>query len=303
MGYDNDIEEVFGRVLSANVRPALGFRVGAPGDPGPLASKLGGEPWLPEGAQWPRDRRARPLSLLAQVNCADLAPLPGFPHEGLLQLFVRGGDIEWGADASAPDDQDGFRVLYHPRVPALAEPAERSGFPAPSGSDELGFDFLPFGEGAWALEFARQAEGQPITSDDWLFNDSVAEAWMARHPGLPICREASGRDPIAWMHALDYSSDPDAAWERYGNTWDPSDPRDQVGGWPSFEQVDPRWWPGREALRRYDTVLFQLDSQHGDRRGRAEVMWGDAGVGCFLINGGDLARLDFSRVMYTWDCG
>lgn len=102
---------------------------------------------------------------------------------------------------------------------------------------------------------------------------------------------------------LDYSSDPATAWERYGNAWDPDDPRDQVGGWPSFEQVDPRWWPDGEALRRYDTVLFQLDSQHGDRAGRPEVMWGDGGVGRFLVNGGDLARLDFSRVMYAWDCG
>ena len=32
------------------------------------------------------------------------------------------------------------------------------------------------------------------------------------------------------------------------------------------------------------------------------VMWGDSGVGNFFINAEDLKRLDFSNVVYNWDC-
>ena len=31
-------------------------------------------------------------------------------------------------------------------------------------------------------------------------------------------------------------------------------------------------------------------------------MWGDCGVGNFFINAEDLKRLDFSNVLYNWDC-
>jgi len=32
-------------------------------------------------------------------------------------------------------------------------------------------------------------------------------------------------------------------------------------------------------------------------------MWGDCGVGNFFINIEDLKNLDFSDVLYNWDCG
>ena len=66
-------------------------------------------------------------------------------------------------------------------------------------------------------------------------------------------------------------------------------------GHPYFTQYDPRD-PGGP----YDTLLLQIDT---DGEGRDDyVMWGDAGVGNFFINRGKLEQLDFSDVMYTWDC-
>jgi uncharacterized protein YwqG len=32
-------------------------------------------------------------------------------------------------------------------------------------------------------------------------------------------------------------------------------------------------------------------------------MWGDMGVGNFFIHPDDLAKKDFSKIFYTWDCG
>ncbi|MBF1069181.1 MAG: DUF1963 domain-containing protein, partial [Prevotellaceae bacterium] len=51
---------------------------------------------------------------------------------------------------------------------------------------------------------------------------------------------------------------------------------------------------------RYDTLLFQLDSETVDEE--EITMWGDCGVGNFFINCEDLKRLDFSNVVYNWDC-
>lgn len=54
------------------------------------------------------------------------------------------------------------------------------------------------------------------------------------------------------------------------------------------------------STRKYDVLLFQLNS--GGTCGD-EIMWGDCGIANFFISAADLAACDFSRVMYTWDCG
>ena len=70
----------------------------------------------------------------------------------------------------------------------------------------------------------------------------------------------------------------------------------KAGGYPYFTQFDPR----SVETSQYDTLLFQLDT---DMRKEIGVMWGDAGVGNFFINREALKRLDFSDVLYNWDCG
>lgn len=42
-------------------------------------------------------------------------------------------------------------------------------------------------------------------------------------------------------------------------------------------------------------LLLQIDTDD-------EIMWGDSGVGNFVIHPDDLAKRDFSKVYYTWDC-
>lgn len=64
----------------------------------------------------------------------------------------------------------------------------------------------------------------------------------------------------------------------------------QVGGYPSFTQEDPRTADDPRIL------LFQLDSEAG------KITWGDVGIANFFIDPDDLARWDFSRVAYNWDC-
>jgi uncharacterized protein YwqG len=65
----------------------------------------------------------------------------------------------------------------------------------------------------------------------------------------------------------------------------------KVGGYAYFTQDDPRRTDDPMLL------LFQLDSDE-----RADLMWGDMGVGHFFIRAADLEKRDFSRVLYDWDC-
>lgn len=85
----------------------------------PWQSKLGGLPYLPHEADYPHDSQGRPLYLLAQINCAEVPPLPDFPHRGMLQFFISPYATLvhlWGLDYHHPDRQDYFRVLYYPEV-------------------------------------------------------------------------------------------------------------------------------------------------------------------------------------------
>ncbi|NDC41500.1 MAG: DUF1963 domain-containing protein, partial [Chitinophagia bacterium] len=65
----------------------------------------------------------------------------------------------------------------------------------------------------------------------------------------------------------------------------------KIGGYACFTRSDPR--EGNEAFRGYE-LLLQMDSEAG-------IMWGLEGVANFFIHPDDLARLDFSKVVYTWD--
>ena len=64
-------------------------------------------------------------------------------------------------------------------------------------------------------------------------------------------------------------------------------------GYPCFTQWDPR---GDDYNERYNTLLFQMDSEVPD------LLWGDCGVANFFINLDKLKNLDFTDVLYNWDC-
>lgn len=69
----------------------------------------------------------------------------------------------------------------------------------------------------------------------------------------------------------------------------------KLGGYPMFTQYDPR--ESREELQKYDVLLFQLSSDYGGK-----VMFGDGGICNFFIPSEKLKRLDFTDVLYNWDC-
>lgn len=69
----------------------------------------------------------------------------------------------------------------------------------------------------------------------------------------------------------------------------------KIGAYPAFSQDDVRYY--KEESKLFDTLLFQLDSNFEN-----EIMWGDMGIANFFIKSKNLKKLDFSEVLYNWDC-
>ena len=69
-------------------------------------SHLGGMPYLPLDDEYPYTNRGYPFALFAQINFAEMPPVPDFPTEGILQIFVDGMDDSLGLVG------DGERPLY-----------------------------------------------------------------------------------------------------------------------------------------------------------------------------------------------
>ncbi|WP_026508330.1 YwqG family protein [Butyrivibrio sp. MC2013] len=74
-------------------------------------------------------------------------------------------------------------------------------------------------------------------------------------------------------------------------------PYNNMFGYPYFTQDDPRTTDS--MLKKYDTLLFQLDSIYSDG---FNIMIGDAGIINFFINSDELRKLNFEDVLYNWDC-
>lgn len=250
-------------LLADTARPVLRLRL-TNTLPGLTDSKVGGVPYLPRETAPPLDAAGNPLRLLCQIDCRECTYLPDFPHQGLLQFFISPGD-GYGLDFGYSTRQNGFRVLYHPAVDLSVTEAEVM-FRLPSpGADEA----FPV-DGVYGLAF--EADEEIMSRRDYRLDGVFKEK-----TGQPFCDL------------------PDELWEEIGDSLDGSGHK--MGGYPAFAQEDPRDAGG---LDRFDTLLIQLDSEC---EARSRIMWGDAGVCNFFISREKLRALDFSDVLYNWDCG
>jgi uncharacterized protein YwqG len=101
-----DVLRLVQRSIRIANHPAGGWR----DEPG--ASRLGGQPDLPDGASWPAWNRT-PMSFVGQVRLRDVAGLgvePALPADGLLSFFYDSRQETYGAD---PADRGGWQVLFY----------------------------------------------------------------------------------------------------------------------------------------------------------------------------------------------
>lgn len=231
-------------------------------------SKVGGTAYWPEGRDYPRDSSGNPLALLAQVDFAEMeGEAAGYPRAGLLQFFIAADD-HYGAGFDAPmsmrslAQQRGFRVVYWPQ---LSPGAALAAVPLVPDSDSL--PFRPDQPRRIHFVSGRETIGG---------NDAGLPAVL----GGDLYELAASQ---ARRRGLDEDALIDALYERLRRNGH------KLGGHPDFTQSDPRDAGDEHVL------LLQLDTDEA-------MMWGDSGIANFFIPVQDLARGDFSRVAYNWDC-
>lgn len=254
--------------LTAN--PCIKIKA-TPGKTALTESKFGGTPWLPEGFPYPHtthtNGRQIPLKLLAQLNFANIPPLPGFPEKGILQFYIDGSEPLFGADFDRPTVQEGFRIIYHPEVPEDGRNAQTP----PKISNENG-EYFPV-ETEHLLTFEAGTESMGTT--DFRFDKTF----------MPLYNRCNHTN---YTESYELG---DNVYEKIDRATNAGGHK--IGGYPFFTQSDPRDY--EDALKDYTILLLQIDSDK-------KIMWGDDGVGNFFITPDDLKKQDFSRVLYHWDC-
>lgn len=246
----------------------------------PWESKLLGVPYFPKDRRWPVDRDGKPLVMLAQINFAEMPPLEGYPTEGILQLYVSPGYDDshgWGmrfdgtheSELARLTDYSYFRAVYFPTVSHDAENLI-SETPQIEFSEEYGFPI----SGEARLIF--KADTSYVRHDDYRF------------------RRYFGKDGYDFFY--DDDSVRNDLVDEYDQFIGGRYYQGRIGGYSRVEQHDPRLdFPKEEWL-----LLFSLDSFVTNEY---SAEWADGGVGNFYIRPRDLAKRDFSEVMYYWDCG
>ena len=134
-----------------------------------------------------------------------------------------------------------------------------------------------------------------VTRDE-VFQKYVKSKYDIDEAGMPVFGEYGMTfEPAESYKRPDFEED-EVIWNEYAELAEKDGiPQHRIGGYPYFTQDDPR-----EENSPYDFLLFQLDSDYTDDTDKA--MWGDSGIGNFFINSEKLKKLDFSDVLYNWDC-
>lgn len=238
-------------------------------------SKFTGFPYLPKNFDYPTTQKGDYLYLLAQINFAEVPRLEGFPERGILQFYISESEL-YGCDFENPTTQTGFRVLYFSN-PDMNEDNLIANFDfLPSLWDRVDIPFYilpsytPDRNDCFALTF--NLKSAPITTCDYKFEELIGhEIW-------DVLRENK------------YS-----VWQEYHQKYEVGH---RLGGYPYFTQSDPR-----EGLSQEEPylLLLQIDSDTKDAK-TIDIQWGDIGVCNFFIKESALRQLDFSDVMYNWDC-
>jgi uncharacterized protein YwqG len=230
-------------------------------------NKFGGLPYLPKNKQYPINDKGEYLRLVAQLDFAEIPYLNDFPTSGILQFFIDSNDDIYGLDFDNPISQKGFRILYYPEID--------------KNTNNLIADFSFLGNlaedyyfpirGEFTLEFTSAQA--PIYPYDEYFNDYLSELNRKNNGSLF-----------------------DIYGEYYENKF--NGVKHQLGGHPYFTQSDPRF--GISKDNEPYQLLLQIDSEYFDDD--LDICWGDVGIANFFIQPSALKKLDFSQVLYNWDC-
>lgn len=176
--------------------------------------------------------------------------------------FYIADDDVYGLNFDDQQTQTGFRILYF-KEEELTKPIQDFSF----------FDGV------------IRAEYSPVDKP-YRLSFQLKEEYLAMgdYHGRRIVDVMCGQIAQRYPQMKDKLSD--ILYDRSSNTGH------KLGGYAYFTQEDPREYKKEWRDR---ILLFQIDSDN-------DIMWGDVGVANFFIEPEKLARLDFSDIVYNWDC-
>lgn len=246
-------------------------------------SKFGGFPFVPLGGVIPTNAEGNQLALLAQINCAQLPENNMCPSDGWLQIWCLEDEM-YGFWSDTIQPETNQKVLYIP-AGTQGEPLERVvAMYQPYVSEDCPVWFINEQGAIWGMRLSFTHGQQGITYSDGRFRDLFLDRWNERYPEQAV---------------ENFYDLPDEIFENVVDIHDGSDCAHQLGGYPYFTQYDPRYERDSTELTKYTEVLFQIDSQLDTEW---DMCWGDAGVRNFFISRENLEALDFSDLLYNFDC-
>lgn len=252
-------------------------------------SKFGGVPYLPDNLQidepYPMSSDNTPLMLLAQINFAQVFAqinhdeFAQLPHQGLLQIFINANDENLGLNNQLDFLQrlpsNNYHVRFFPSIDENAKQLQNVAQLANASIDEVVLDevFSPIST-PLKLSFSK-AFGCAGVSENLL-------EFIEANQGQAI-------------DELDYENGEkeDLAYEALNNLSNASGHK--LLGMPVF--------PNEEVRKPYSKqrLLLQIDSEYPMNEDYG-IMWGDMGVANFFITPDDLAKQNFAKLIYNWDC-
>ena len=275
VGNGPTVEQIKGitdSIREATKKPVIKMSI-VEGESSLLESKIGGTPYIPHQGQMPRDSQGVQMKLVAQIDCVSVRGLEDFPKKGLLQFFASTDDLT-GLDFDDPTSGKGSKVIYYETVDKTVIEEEVLGKIEPLAEDA----YFPIG-GSYPIVFSLEEEGMGL--GDYRYEELFIKEYNAQFK----------ENSISSIYDLDEAifNEIYASQNGFGH---------KMGGYPAFTQTDPRMH--NTGLQTYDTLLLQIDSEYDYEK--YDIMWGDSGICNFFIRSSDLKNLDFSKVLYNWDC-
>jgi uncharacterized protein YwqG len=215
-----------------------------------------------------------------------------------------GGIPFWPAGADLPKNSAGENLFFLAQI-NFSEMPTLENFP------EKGLlQFWISNDDGYGLDFdnpENQSDFRVVFFENFEQNGSLDFSFLKETDEMPV--------PAGTTFLIDYQQVTELCpttdyyfWQKFGdnffeqfgkNEWEIREeleeillaPGHKIGGYAHFTQEDPR------SAADPMVLLFQLDTDAD-----SGISWGDEGVANFFIRPADLAKLDFSRVLFNWDC-
>lgn len=281
--YVKAAEAVYDELKAAHNKEVIYIKAEKVDDLSLEESKFGGFPFVPLGCAIPTNAEGSQLALLAQINCAQLPENNMYPSDGWLQIWCLEDEM-YGFCSDTIQPETNQKVLYIP-AGTQGEPLERvEAMYQPYVSEDCPLWFVDDQGAIWGMRLSFTHGQQGITYSDGRFRDLFLDRWNKRYPEQAV---------------ENFYDLPDEIFENVVDIHDGPDCAHQLGGYPYFTQYDPRFEYRSSEATKYTELLFQIDSQFDTKW---DLCWGDAGVRNLFISRENLEALDFSDLLYNFDC-